>query len=68
MNENRIHRATSDDGTEIVGTFQGDGPPLVLVHGAMDDGTLQWEPAVPLPVRPLHLPCGERAQPRTLRP
>jgi pimeloyl-ACP methyl ester carboxylesterase len=47
MNENRIHRATSDDGTEIVGSVQGDGPPLVLVHGAMDDGTLQWKPAVP---------------------
>jgi pimeloyl-ACP methyl ester carboxylesterase len=47
MNGNQIHRATSDDGTEITGNVQGDGPPLVLVHGAMDDGTLQWKPAVP---------------------
>lgn len=45
--ENRIHRAVSQDGTEIVGTVHGQGPSLVLVHGAMDDGTLQWEPAVP---------------------
>ena len=46
MAEKRIHRAVSDDGTEIVGSVQGDGPPLVFVHGAMDDGTLQWEPVV----------------------
>lgn len=44
MTEKRIHRAVSDDGTEIVGSVQGDGPPLVLVHGAMDDGALQWDP------------------------
>lgn len=47
MTEKQIHRAVSNDGTEIVGSVQGDGPPLVFVHGAMDDGTLQWEPAVP---------------------
>ena len=47
MNDERIHRAVSDDGTEIVGSVQGNGPPLVFVHGAMDDGTLQWKPAVP---------------------
>ena len=47
MTEKRIHRAVSEDGTEIVGRVQGSGPALVLVHGAMDDGTLQWEPAVP---------------------
>jgi pimeloyl-ACP methyl ester carboxylesterase len=47
MNDERIHRAVSDDGTEIVGSVQGDGPPLVFVHGAMDDGTLQWKPTVP---------------------
>jgi pimeloyl-ACP methyl ester carboxylesterase len=43
----RIHRAVSDDGTEIIASVHGQGPPLVLVHGAMDDGTLQWKPAVP---------------------
>ncbi len=47
MTNKRIHRAVSDDGTEIVASVQGNGPPLVFVHGAMDDGTLQWEPAVP---------------------
>ena len=44
MTDERIHRAVSDDGTEIVGSVRGDGPPLVFVHGMMDDGTLQWEP------------------------
>jgi pimeloyl-ACP methyl ester carboxylesterase len=47
MTDERIHRAVSVDGTEIVGSVQGDGPPLVFVHGMMDDGTLQWKPAVP---------------------
>jgi pimeloyl-ACP methyl ester carboxylesterase len=42
----QFHRTTSNDGTEIVGAVHGQGPPLVFVHGAMDDGTLQWEPAV----------------------
>ncbi|MFW6074390.1 MAG: alpha/beta fold hydrolase, partial [Chloroflexota bacterium] len=45
MTTERIHRAVSDDDTEIVGSVQGDGPPLVFVHGMMDDGTLQWKPA-----------------------
>jgi pimeloyl-ACP methyl ester carboxylesterase len=44
MSDERIHRAVSDDGTEIVGSVQGDGPPLVFVHGMMDDGTFQWKP------------------------
>ena len=35
MTEKQIHRVNSDDGTEIVGSVQGNGPPLVLVHGAM---------------------------------
>jgi len=47
MTEKQLHRAVTDDGIEIVGRVHGDGPPLVFVHGAMDDGTLQWEPAVP---------------------
>lgn len=46
MNE-QIHRTKSADGTEIAATVHGQGPPLVFVHGAMDDGTLQWKPAVP---------------------
>lgn len=46
-NDFQIHRAISNDGTEIAGTVLGQGPPLVFVHGAMDDGNLQWKPAVP---------------------
>ncbi len=46
-NFDQFKRVTSDDGTEIVGQVKGQGPPLVLVQGAVDDGTLQWEPAVP---------------------
>jgi pimeloyl-ACP methyl ester carboxylesterase len=47
MNVERDHRARSADGTEIVGTARGKGPALVFVHGAMDDGSLQWAPVVP---------------------
>jgi pimeloyl-ACP methyl ester carboxylesterase len=36
MPENRIHRATSDDGTEIAGRVHGHGPPLVLISGTGD--------------------------------
>ena len=38
----RIHRATSDDGTEIAGRVHGDGPPLVFFHGGLTDGDLAW--------------------------
>lgn len=43
----RIHRALSADGTEIVGRVLGVGPPLVLVHGAIGDGEFAWEAMVP---------------------
>jgi pimeloyl-ACP methyl ester carboxylesterase len=43
----RIHRAVSADGTEIVGRVLGDGPPLVLVHGAIGDGEYAWRAMVP---------------------
>lgn len=43
MTENRIHRALSADGTEIAGRVEGDGPPLVLVHGGIGDGETAWE-------------------------
>ena len=46
-NDYQTHRIISNDGTEIVGVVHGQGPPLVFVHGAMDDGTLQWKPVVP---------------------
>ena len=47
MNEQRTHRATSPDGTEIVGTVHGQGPPLILQHGAMDHGEITWGSALP---------------------
>lgn len=45
--ERDIHRATSDDGTQIAGSVQGRGPPLVLVHGGLDDGELSWGRILP---------------------
>ncbi len=48
MSQDRIHRAISDDGTEIAGRVHGQGPPLVLVHGAMADGDSDWGALVPL--------------------
>lgn len=46
MNERRIHRAVSHDGTEIQGRVYGEGPPLVLVHGACADES-EWNAAIP---------------------
>jgi pimeloyl-ACP methyl ester carboxylesterase len=48
MSDDRIHRAVSDDGTEIAGRVHGHGPPLVLVHGALADGESEWGAALPL--------------------
>ena len=47
MSDERIHRAVSADGTEIAGRVQGQGPPLVLVHGAIGDGDIAWESLLP---------------------
>jgi pimeloyl-ACP methyl ester carboxylesterase len=47
MQEDRRHRARSADGTEIVGVVCGTGPPLVLVHGSLADGELEWTDALP---------------------
>ncbi len=47
MDRDRQHRAVSDDGTEIVGRIDGQGPPLVLVHGSLEDGDLCWEAMLP---------------------
>lgn len=47
MDAPRLHRATSNDGTEIVGHVEGHGPPLVLVHGSLEDGDLSWEAMLP---------------------
>lgn len=43
----RIHRAFSADGTEIVGRVEGHGPPLTLVHGAYGDGEIAWTALLP---------------------
>jgi pimeloyl-ACP methyl ester carboxylesterase len=47
MASDRVHRAVSADGTEIAGRVHGQGPPLVLFHGAPHDGDLAWEALVP---------------------
>lgn len=47
MSEERIHRAVSADGTEIVGRVQGRGPALVLAHPNVLDGDIAWEALVP---------------------
>ena len=47
MQQERIHRAVSNDGTETVGRVEGHGPPLVLVHGAIADGDSEWSAVLP---------------------
>ncbi len=48
MTADRTHRAVSADGTEIAGRVHGQGPPLVLVHGSLDDGDTIWGALLPL--------------------
>ncbi len=43
----RVQVAISTDGTEIVGRVRGQGPPLVLVHGALGDGEVAYEALLP---------------------
>jgi pimeloyl-ACP methyl ester carboxylesterase len=45
--DGRIHRAVSVDGTEIAGRVHGQGPPLVLFHGLLEDGDTCWEALLP---------------------
>ena len=45
--QNRIHRAVSKDGTEIAGSIHGQGPPLVLFHGGLEDGDTGWKNLMP---------------------
>jgi pimeloyl-ACP methyl ester carboxylesterase len=47
MSDTRIHRTVSADGTEIAGRVQGQGPPLVLVHGGIGDGEFAWDALLP---------------------
>jgi pimeloyl-ACP methyl ester carboxylesterase len=53
--QQRLHRATSPDGPEIVGRVEGEGPPLVLVHGAIADGDSEWAAVLPTLVE--HFTC-----------
>jgi pimeloyl-ACP methyl ester carboxylesterase len=43
----RIHQTTSNDGTTIAGYVYGEGPPLVLIHGGLEDGDQCWEAMLP---------------------
>src|ERR1044071_6435293 len=43
----QVQVAISADGTEIVGRVRGQGPPLVLVHGAYGDGEVAYEALAP---------------------
>jgi pimeloyl-ACP methyl ester carboxylesterase len=47
MSEERIHRATTSDGVTIAGQVQGQGPPLVFVHGGLGDGDTGWTAVAP---------------------
>ncbi len=47
MTDDRVHRATSADGTVIAGRVHGQGPPLVLVHGRPHDGDVAWDAMLP---------------------
>lgn len=47
MDTDRIHRATSSDGTQIAGRVHGQGPPLVLVPGGPADGETGWKALLP---------------------
>jgi pimeloyl-ACP methyl ester carboxylesterase len=43
----RIHRTISADGTEIAGRVVGQGPPLVLLHGALFSGETAFDEMLP---------------------
>jgi pimeloyl-ACP methyl ester carboxylesterase len=43
----RVHRGRSADGTEIAGRVHGQGPPVVLLHGRLEDGDLCWRALLP---------------------
>jgi pimeloyl-ACP methyl ester carboxylesterase len=45
--QNRIHRAVSRDGTELVAHVRGQGPPVVLLPAGPGDSELSWRHVVP---------------------
>jgi hypothetical protein len=44
MHDRSTHHVTTADGLTIVGTVHGHGPPLVLLHGIIGDGDIDWQP------------------------
>jgi len=46
MSNQRTHYVTTSDGVVIGGTVQGQGPPLVFVHGIIGDGDIDWQALV----------------------
>jgi pimeloyl-ACP methyl ester carboxylesterase len=42
MPTSRTHTITVDDGAQIAGRVRGEGPNLLLVHGALEDGDSVW--------------------------
>jgi pimeloyl-ACP methyl ester carboxylesterase len=55
MSAERIHVATSADGTMIAARVHGSGPPLVFVHGGPGDGEGSFQSLIPLLAR--HFSC-----------
>ena len=47
VSNERTHYGTTTDGVTIGGTVHGQGPPLVLWHGAYGDGELDWQELLP---------------------
>jgi pimeloyl-ACP methyl ester carboxylesterase len=47
MNEERIHRAVSADGTLLAGRAYGQGPPIVFISSALGDDTTSWAAILP---------------------
>jgi pimeloyl-ACP methyl ester carboxylesterase len=55
VDEDQIHVAVSNDGTKIAGRVQGQGAPIVLVHGGLGDGEVSWFFMLPFLVE--HFTC-----------
>jgi pimeloyl-ACP methyl ester carboxylesterase len=47
MNEERIHRTVSADGTMIAGRAHGQGPPIVFISSALGDDSTSWVAILP---------------------
>lgn len=47
IDQDRIHRAVSKDGTEIAARVRGQGPPVVLLPAGPGDSELSWRHVVP---------------------